>query len=619
MHDLLDVLLPTAPAASVRLHAAALRMAGRLARLLHELDPNSPAATGLNAIAAPEDAFDATCLGPPGLPPDPIDRLLIACTQTPAEADLIVLAGCAHEHEVIAAALRRLHPLGQPAATPGLAAQLAEHGLLPGLPAGPHTRPALRALIANSVVLDLQPPGPFWDRALTVHPDVWDALHDTDTTPRDETDTTGLEEWLATPDARAARQAIAQGAPIAIVTRSDRPDAAAARASALSPVETEIADHPAHPKAAVLAATARGRMAILILDHAPDLASPRLTGPVVLCLPTDAKPPATPHQPLAIPPLPRRARRRLWDTVAPGTPCPSGLEPVDLAHPMTPSDPCPGATLIHPRATWADLVLADDAMAQLHEAATRGAEAHQATVLHQWRFLDGRPGASGLRLLFCGPPGTGKTLAAEVLATELERDLLVVDLSQLVSKWIGETEKNLAAAFDAAERGDCVLFFDEADALFGRRTEVGDARDRYANLETAYLLGRLERFDGVAVLATNLRQNIDAAFGRRLEHVIPFDPPGPEERRALWERHLPPTAPLDDDVDLDALACIYEVVGAHIRNAAVAAAYLAATQNDRINTGHLLHALSREYAKSGQAFPGVAPDRFERKEPAWRD
>jgi hypothetical protein len=615
---LLDVLLPSAPAASVRLHTAALRMAGRLARLLDALDPGQ--STGLHALAPNhDDPFDTTCLGPPRFPPDPVDRLLIACTHTPVEADLLILAGCGHEHEVIAAALRRLHPLGQPAATPGLAAQLAEHGLLPGLPPYPETRPALRALIDASAVLDLQPGPSYGDRNLTVHPDVWSALHGTNTQAADTTATTGLEEWLATPSARAAAAAIAHGQPVAIVTRTDRPDAAAVRAAALSPVHAEIVDHPVDAKAAVLAATARGRLAILIAETAPDL--DRAPRPVVVCLPADTPTPKTNSIELKITPLGRRARRRLWDTVAPGTPCPSGLEPVDLsnANPTTADSPCPGATLIHPRAAWADLVLADDATAQLHEAATRGADVHQATVLHQWRFLDGRPGASGLRLLFCGPPGTGKTLAAEVLATELERDLLVVDLSQLVSKWIGETEKNLAAAFDAAERGDCVLFFDEADALFGRRTEVGDARDRYANLETAYLLGRLERFDGVAVLATNLRQNIDAAFGRRLEYVIPFDPPGPEERRRLWERHLPATAPVDTDVDLDALACVYEVVGAHIRNAAVAAAYLAAANGGRITADHLLHALSREYDKSGQAFPGMAPDRFERKEPAWRE
>ncbi len=165
-------------------------------------------------------------------------------------------------------------------------------------------------------------------------------------------------------------------------------------------------------------------------------------------------------------------------------------------------------------ATFDDLVVSGDVMSQLLEAAAR--LAHRETVLERWGFLAGRPGREGLRLLFHGPPGTGKTLAGEVLAGALGRDLLVVDLSRMVSKWVGETEKNLAATFESAERTGSALLFDEADALFGRRTEVGDARDRYANLETAYLLSRIERFEGLVVLATNLRQNLDGAFARRL-------------------------------------------------------------------------------------------------------
>jgi hypothetical protein len=663
MHDLAaDLLVPVAAPASVRLHGAALRMAARLADLLDLLDPAaSHTAPGLRAIAAAGHAgptFDGTCLDRPGVPPDPIDRLAMAAALLPVELDLLVLAGCAHEHEVVAAALRRLHPQGRSAATPGLAAQLAEHGLLPGLPTDPtHTRTALRHVLTGggarrAGILDLQPPGVFWDQSLAVDPSLWGALHGDDDWPEGITSVviepvlTGLEGWLTTPDGRAAQAALHQGAPVTVEIAAERPLAAASRgvvlAAAAGRSATTLllaAGSQTHARAAAAAAAARAVVPVLVSTTTP----PDLDGvpvPVIVCVPADS-----PHMPVTRPTvhvamtsLDRRARRRLWDTVAPGTACPSGLEPLDVAalqHHMATraalgapapnastertSSPCPGATLVHPAATWDDLVLAGDALAQLREAADRGA--HEHTVLHQWRFLKGRPGASGLRLLFCGPPGTGKTLAAEVLARELERDLLVVDLSQLVSKWIGETEKNLAAAFDAAERGDCVLFFDEADALFGRRTEVGDARDRYANLETAYLLGRLERFDGVAVLATNLRQNIDAAFGRRLEFIVPFDPPGAEERRALWGRHLPAEAPVDDDVDLDGLAAVYAVVGAHIRNASVAAAYLAASAPagpEPIGARHLLHALSREYDKSGLAFPGLSPDRFERKEPGWR-
>jgi SpoVK/Ycf46/Vps4 family AAA+-type ATPase len=150
-----------------------------------------------------------------------------------------------------------------------------------------------------------------------------------------------------------------------------------------------------------------------------------------------------------------------------------------------------------------------------------------------------------------------------------------------------------------------VLFFDEADALFGKRTEVSDAHDRYANLETAYLLARLERCEGMVILATNFRQNVDPAFIRRLEFVVEFDEPGPREREALWRCHLPEEAPLDDGVSLVQLANLYPVVGGVIRNAAVAAAFTAAAEGSRITITHLVRAVRREYEKSGRPFPGT--------------
>ena len=207
-----------------------------------------------------------------------------------------------------------------------------------------------------------------------------------------------------------------------------------------------------------------------------------------------------------------------------------------------------GVQLIRPIANWSRLVLPKAQISQLHEAVAR--LDLQSKVLDDWQFLEGRRGARGVRMLFAGPPGTGKTLSAEVLANALNVDLLLVDLSRVVSKWIGETEKNLAEVFDTAERAKAVLLFDEADALFGKRTDVSDAHDRYANLETAYLLSRLERFDGLAILSTNLRHNIDPAFTRRLEFVIEFDEPGREQRFALWRCHLPDGAPLAQDVKL---------------------------------------------------------------------
>jgi SpoVK/Ycf46/Vps4 family AAA+-type ATPase len=269
-----------------------------------------------------------------------------------------------------------------------------------------------------------------------------------------------------------------------------------------------------------------------------------------------------------------------------------------------------GVKLVRPSATWAQLVLRADRLAQLEEALDR--LRHQSVVLDEWGFLAGRPGARGVRMLFSGPPGTGKTLSAEILAGALGVDLLVVDISRVVSKWIGETEKNLATVFDTAERSGAVLFFDEADALFGRRTEVSDAHDRYANLETAYLLARLERFEGLAVLATNLRANVDPAFTRRLEFAVDYEEPAAAEREALWRCHLPASAPLADDVDLHQLAHLYAVTGGVIRNAATAAGFLAAADGALIARRHLVRAVRREYEKAGRAFPGepaVTPSR----------
>jgi len=243
-------------------------------------------------------------------------------------------------------------------------------------------------------------------------------------------------------------------------------------------------------------------------------------------------------------------------------------------------------------------------MDQLREAVNR--LRWQARVLDEWGFLKGRVGSRGLRMLFAGPPGTGKTLSAEVLASALEVDLLFVDIACVVSKWIGETEKNLAAVFDCAERAQAVLFFDEADALFSKRTEVSDAHDRYSNLETAFMLSKLERFEGLAILATNLRQNIDPAFLRRVEFAVDFDEPDRGERAQLWRRHIPLEAPLAPDVDLPELAARYQVVGGLIRNAAVAAGFLAASDGGIITRNHFLWALKREYEKTGRAFPGPA-------------
>ena len=262
-----------------------------------------------------------------------------------------------------------------------------------------------------------------------------------------------------------------------------------------------------------------------------------------------------------------------------------------------------GIKLVRPVATWDDLVLKQNSIDQLLDSVNR--LKYQARVLNEWGFLKDRCGARGVRILLTGPSGTGKTLSAEVLAKELGVDLLIVDIARVVSKWIGETEKNLEQAFVCAESTRAVLLFDEADALFGKRTEVADAHDRYANLETAYLLTRLERFEGLAIMSTNLRSNIDSAFTRRMEYIVEYDEPGREERQKIWECHMPKHAPVAADVNLAELATVFPVVGGAIRNAAVAAAFSAAAEDSEITRTHFFQALKREYEKQGKSFPGA--------------
>ena len=265
----------------------------------------------------------------------------------------------------------------------------------------------------------------------------------------------------------------------------------------------------------------------------------------------------------------------------------------------------PGIQRVLPRADWSALLLPDAARRQMQSAVARVLQ--QITVLDDWGFAQGREERRGVRMLFFGPPGTGKTLSAEVMARALGVDMLVADLSCLVSKWLGETEKNLAAVFDIAERSRALLLFDEADALFAKRTETQDAHDRYANMETAYLLQRLERYEGVAVLTTNLRSNLDKAFARRFEYIIEFPEPDQAAREALWRLHLPAGAPLAADVRLLELAAWYPISGAQIKNAALTAAFFAAAAGRDIHQRHFLLAIEREYDKAGRAHPGFPP------------
>jgi hypothetical protein len=254
------------------------------------------------------------------------------------------------------------------------------------------------------------------------------------------------------------------------------------------------------------------------------------------------------------------------------------------------------STRVTPRASWDDLVLAPAVARTVKKVAAR--VRHRELVRDVWGTggLWRRPGTIAL---FSGPPGTGKTLAAEVIAGELGVDLYIVDLSSVVDKYIGETEKNLERIFRAAEEVNGLVFFDEADALFGKRSEVKDARDRYANVEVAYLLQRLERFDGVAVLATNLSSNVDEAFSRRLDVAVNFRLPGLPERREIWRMSLPSTLPLADDVDLEFLASSFSLSGGSIRNICVEAAYLAAEDAGRVTMDHLARAAALEHRKLG--------------------
>ncbi|MFT3889761.1 MAG: ATP-binding protein [Arachnia sp.] len=256
------------------------------------------------------------------------------------------------------------------------------------------------------------------------------------------------------------------------------------------------------------------------------------------------------------------------------------------------------ARRIEPDVGWDDLVVTAGVRRALTDLTARAR--HRDTVLAEWGMRRGGGRGRGVTALFAGDSGTGKTLSAEVIAGDLGLDLYTVDLAAVVDKYIGETEKNLERIFTEAAGVNAVLFFDEADAVFGKRSEVKDAHDRYANVESAYLLQRLETFDGLAVLATNLRANIDDAFTRRLDAIVDFPAPTEELRRALWEHCLAPPLPLADDIDLDFLAAAFELTGGNIRSAATTAAYLAAAQGGPVTMQLVVDAVEQEYRKLGR-------------------
>jgi SpoVK/Ycf46/Vps4 family AAA+-type ATPase len=260
---------------------------------------------------------------------------------------------------------------------------------------------------------------------------------------------------------------------------------------------------------------------------------------------------------------------------------------------------------IRPSRGWSDLVLPADQREELHELVAR--HRHRETVHERWGF-PAIP-SPGLVALFAGPSGTGKTLAAEVVAAELGLDVYKVDLSAVVSKYIGETEKNLERIFSGASAGNAVLFFDEADALFGKRSDVGDAHDRYANIEVSDLLQRLESYPGMVVMATNLHKNMDAAFLRRIHVSVEFPMPDEEGRRAIWALSFPPTAPVDD-IDLDFLARQFRISGGSIRGASLTAAFLAAEAGTPVTMELVVQGLKREFQKLGRLRTEAEFDRY---------
>jgi ATPase family associated with various cellular activities (AAA)/Winged helix domain, variant len=247
---------------------------------------------------------------------------------------------------------------------------------------------------------------------------------------------------------------------------------------------------------------------------------------------------------------------------------------------------------------WDDLVLPPPTLRVLREIAE--AVRHRGLVLDAWGFARRIPSAKGLKVLFAGGSGTGKTMAAAVIARELDVDLFVIDLAGVVSKYIGETEKNLDRIFRAAWSANAILFFDEADALFGKRSEVKDAHDRYANIEVAYLLQKMEAHEGVVILASNLPRNLDAAFARRMQYVVEFAPPGEADRERLWRGMFPPETPLGEDVDLPFLAQHFPLSGGEIRNVVLDAAFLAAQNGRVVRMPHLVRAMARQITKQGR-------------------
>ena len=587
----------------------------------------------------------------PMLPGHPFDLLAQRFQLTEDEQHLLLLAGLPEEHEGLAGTFRALHPRGEPRPALGLASLVLE-----GI-ASDRTR--MRRLVhegslVRNGLVHLTGDGTLFERSVLPAPSLWDSLHGHDAWPTGierlpiGEPPAGLDRWCGLPDVQLAANASRSAETRTLLITADSEVVALGRCAALA-AEAGVAlvagRVPADDitRIALLAAhaTTRNALPVVVIEPpadgkpAPELML-RAPGPVIvvaspgsfragagrplLALPV-GRPQHEEHRTAWRNALPEmadqaatlaarhpldpaltmqtaidvRSRQRLGDQAL-------GVREISAVIRTRAGVALPaGVELTTPEVGWDRLVLPDEPADQLRAAVNR--LVHESTVLDDWGFRRHARASRGTRLLFAGPPGTGKTLSAEVVTAAVGTDLITVDVSRVVSKWIGETEKNLAAVFDVAERTQAVLLFDEADALFATRTDVGDAHDRYANLETAYLLQRLDRFDGLVALATNLRHNIDPAFLRRMDFVVEFPQPDEACRRRLWTLHLP-AGVTGGDVDTDVLARLYPVPGGWIRNAAIAAAFSAAAATDSVRQHHIVAAMRLEYAKAGRPFPG---------------
>lgn len=256
------------------------------------------------------------------------------------------------------------------------------------------------------------------------------------------------------------------------------------------------------------------------------------------------------------------------------------------------------AVKVKPVYDWEDLILPKAQKNMLQMACNQ--IQYRYRVLYEWGYINRMPYGTGLSMIFSGPPGTGKTMAAQVMARELELELYKIELAAVVSKYIGETERNLNEIFEEAQKSQAIIFFDEADVLFSKRSEVKDSNDKYSNMEAAFMLQKMEEYNGIVILATNYQQNIDEAFKRRIKFLIDFSFPDKDYRKQLWQKAFPEQLPLDLYIDFDFLAEKFELTGSNIRNIALNAAYLAAADNSRVGMPHIISSIVNEFGKSGK-------------------